>query len=290
MNKYSFLLALVMLITLTDISISSAQSKVQNGSQSTRAAQTTIIAEPITLETPSGTLYGTLEWPQSRSPVPVVLIIAGSGPTDRDGNSIILKGPNNSLKLLAEGLAARGIASVRYDKRGVGETGRAMQLASEKAKTMQETGKAQIGLGVEITSNKDTKVTLYVLPANPTPENLFGIIRVPGDQVVRSQAGEIISCFKFVPRIEDNALRIEVFALVGNRERAIVSYLAKRGETVRVSEASQFGVEPFEMKIVDARTIPAPQSVPAFRFSPPTLSPNVPNYRPNVPNYKPNRN
>src|SRR5216684_391793 len=133
MNKYSFLLALVMLITLTDMSASSAQSTVQNGS---RAEETTFTAEPITVETPTGTLYGTLEWPQSRSPAPVVLIVDGSGPTDRDGNSPMLKGPNNSLKLLAEGLAAHGIASVRYDKRGIGETGKAMLLAAEKAKTM----------------------------------------------------------------------------------------------------------------------------------------------------------
>jgi pimeloyl-ACP methyl ester carboxylesterase len=48
----------------------------------------------------------------------------------------MLKGPNNSLKLLAEGLAAHGIASVRYDKRGIGETGKAMLLAAEKARTV----------------------------------------------------------------------------------------------------------------------------------------------------------
>jgi len=49
------------------------------------------------------------------------------------------KGPNNSLKLLAEGLAARGIASLRYDKRGIGETGKSMQLAAKKAKiTLRE--------------------------------------------------------------------------------------------------------------------------------------------------------
>jgi predicted acyl esterase len=123
MNKYSLLLALVMLITLTSRSTSSAQSTVRSGS---RAAETTFIAEPITLETPTGTLYGTLERPDSTAPVPVVLIIAGSGPTDRDGNSLMRKGPNNSLKLLAEGLAAHGIASVRYDKRGIGETGKAI--------------------------------------------------------------------------------------------------------------------------------------------------------------------
>ena len=44
---------------------------------------------------------------------PVVLIIAGSGPTDMDGNSAIGNLRNNSLKFLAEGLAANGIASLR---------------------------------------------------------------------------------------------------------------------------------------------------------------------------------
>jgi len=49
---------------------------------------------------------------------PIALIISGSGPTDRDGNSLMTK--NNSLKQLAEALAEKGISSLRYDKRGVG--------------------------------------------------------------------------------------------------------------------------------------------------------------------------
>lgn len=130
MKIHPLIIAILMLITLTDISISSAQPNIQN-----RSADGPFTAEPITLETPTATLYGTLVRPPLRSAMPVVLIIAGSGPTDRDGNSPLLKGPNNSLKLLAEGLAAHGIASVRYDKRGIGETGKAMQLAAEKAKT-----------------------------------------------------------------------------------------------------------------------------------------------------------
>jgi hypothetical protein len=150
--------------------------------------------------------------------------------------------------------------------------------------------KAQNGLGVEITSSEGAKVTLYVLASDPKPENLFGVINVPSGQVASTQAGETISGFKFVPRIENNALRIEVSALVGNRARAIASYLANKSETIRVSEVSQFGIEPFEMKIVGARTIPAPQSIPTFNFSVPNFNPNVPNYLPNVPNYKPNQN
>lgn len=74
--------------------------------------------EPIVLKTDSGVLYGTLETPKDTGAVPVALIISGSGPTDRDGNNTIV-GNNNSLKLLAEGLAINGIASLRYDKRGI---------------------------------------------------------------------------------------------------------------------------------------------------------------------------
>jgi pimeloyl-ACP methyl ester carboxylesterase len=133
MKRHSITIAI--LITLAGVSVSPAQPGIQNRSGYAGAAEK-FTAEPITLETPTGMLYGTLELPQSRKSTPVVLIIAGSGPTDRDGNSPLLKGPNNSVKLLAEGLAAQGIASVRYDKRGIGETGRAMQLAAEKTKTV----------------------------------------------------------------------------------------------------------------------------------------------------------
>jgi uncharacterized protein len=53
------------------------------------------------------------------SPVPLVIIVPGSGPTDRNGNTPLIPGRNDSLKLLAEGLASHGIASLRYDKRGI---------------------------------------------------------------------------------------------------------------------------------------------------------------------------
>ena len=74
----------------------------------------------ISLTTQTGVLQGTLELPEVAQPVPVVLLIAGSGPTDRDGN----QGPmrNNALKLVALGLKEQGIASVRYDKRGIAES------------------------------------------------------------------------------------------------------------------------------------------------------------------------
>lgn len=70
------------------------------------------------LETPGAQLSGTLLLPDSAYAGPVVLIIAGSGPTDRNGNNPSAK--NNSLLLLADSLRLAGIASLRYDKRGIG--------------------------------------------------------------------------------------------------------------------------------------------------------------------------
>lgn len=73
-------------------------------------------ALPVEAPGPSGALRGTMLRPAAIAAQ--VLIIPGSGPTDRDGNSPsgIVAAP---YRLLAEALAARGIASVRIDKRGM---------------------------------------------------------------------------------------------------------------------------------------------------------------------------
>jgi alpha-beta hydrolase superfamily lysophospholipase len=78
---------------------------------------------PVSLDVGGGTVYGTELTPDGvKGKVPVVLLHSGSGPTDRDGNNPMLPGPNDSLRMVAEALAQRGIASVRYDKRGIGSS------------------------------------------------------------------------------------------------------------------------------------------------------------------------
>ncbi|MEG0259663.1 MAG: alpha/beta fold hydrolase [Lysinibacillus sp.] len=69
----------------------------------------------------NGVLKTYLQLPEDEGPHPLMIIIAGSGPTDRDGNTVGASGKNNSYKLLAEELAQEGIATLRYDKRGIGE-------------------------------------------------------------------------------------------------------------------------------------------------------------------------
>jgi uncharacterized protein len=58
--------------------------------------------------------------PFGPGPFPAVVMVAGSGPTDRDWNSPLLPGTNGSARLIAEALARVGIASLRYDKRASG--------------------------------------------------------------------------------------------------------------------------------------------------------------------------
>ena len=77
--------------------------------------------QAVSIQIDSGVLHGTLPLPSGDAKVPDVLIIAGSGPTDHDGNQSNMK--NNSLRLLAAELSNRGIASLRFDKRGVARSG-----------------------------------------------------------------------------------------------------------------------------------------------------------------------
>ena len=89
------------------------------------------VEKNIILTTPTGEIHGMLLMPDNEEPCPLVIIIAGSGPTDMNGNTIGSELQNNSLKMLAEGLAAKGIASLRYDKRGIGKSQAAIMSEEE---------------------------------------------------------------------------------------------------------------------------------------------------------------
>jgi alpha-beta hydrolase superfamily lysophospholipase len=67
-------------------------------------------------------LAGTLLLPiwSELEKVPGVVLVAGSGPTDRDGNNALVPERIDLLKQIAELLAEAGIATLRYDKRGIG--------------------------------------------------------------------------------------------------------------------------------------------------------------------------
>lgn len=77
----------------------------------------------ISFQSGDVTLYGSLRIASSPgAPAPAALILAGSGPTDRNGDSALLEGDIGTLRFIADLLEAQGISSLRYDKLGSGVT------------------------------------------------------------------------------------------------------------------------------------------------------------------------
>lgn len=79
------------------------------------------VVEDVTFENGDVTLAGTLTLPPTEGPHPVVVLVSGSGPQDRDeslGGGIAIR----PFRLLADALTRAGVAVLRYDDRGVGES------------------------------------------------------------------------------------------------------------------------------------------------------------------------
>jgi len=87
-----------------------------------------LVGELMQLKTDTGMLHGTLDLPAKPGPWPVVLIHAGSGPTNRDGNGPFIG--TDCLKKIGRALAAEGFAVLRIDKRGIGVS--ALALGKEE--------------------------------------------------------------------------------------------------------------------------------------------------------------
>ncbi len=103
------------------------------------------------LPTGRGSLPGSLLLPDGVRPVPVVLLLSGSA-SDRDGDNYSVPGRSDALADLALALRDRGIASLRYDRRGTGE---AYRLAS---------GEGEVSLDDHV---EDARAAIAFLGADP---------------------------------------------------------------------------------------------------------------------------
>jgi uncharacterized protein len=82
------------------------------------------VDQNVTFQSGGMTIYATYRHPaNSATKVPGALLIAGSGPTDRNGNSNLEAGTIDTLKTLADWFSEDGVATLRYDKLGSGKTG-----------------------------------------------------------------------------------------------------------------------------------------------------------------------
>ncbi len=154
----------------------------------------------VTIQVSGGArIAGTLTLPPGPGPFPAVLLINGSGPTDRDETLV----GHKPFLVIADALTRRGVAVLRYDKRGVGaSTGRspdlttADYLADAKAalawlRLRPEVDPRRVGLlghseGAEIApmiAAEDPKVAFMVMLAAPA---------VPGDQLLLAQSRALL--------------------------------------------------------------------------------------------------
>ncbi len=133
---------------------------------------------------PQGELKGT--WLSAGDSTPVVLIVPGSGPTDRDGNNPLgVKAA--TYRLLAEGLAERGISSVRVDKRGMfGSAGampdaNAVTIADYAADVHSWIGAIREKAGVScVWVLGHSEGALVALQAGQMPDGICGLLLVSG--------------------------------------------------------------------------------------------------------------
>lgn len=96
---------------------------VKINAQTTAPADVPLTESAVSLKTLWGSISGTLTVPNNiQGKMPVVIIIAANGRTDRDGNNAERGINANTYQLLSYALAKNGIASLRYDKRMVGKS------------------------------------------------------------------------------------------------------------------------------------------------------------------------
>ena len=155
-------------------------------------------AAPVTTEAHlhAGALSGVILRPDTSSAA--VLIIPGSGPTDHDGNNPLgVKGA--PYKLLAEGLAQRGVTTIRVDKRGMFGSSRA--VADANAVTINDYA-GDVHAWVKVIREKTSVPCVWVaghsegglvaLASSRSPDDLCGLILLaapgrPVGQVLREQ-------------------------------------------------------------------------------------------------------
>jgi alpha-beta hydrolase superfamily lysophospholipase len=201
----------------------------------------------VTWQLDSTTVYGTLVRPSGSGPFPAVVMVAGSGPTDRDWNSPLLPGSNGSARLLAEALARAGIASLRYDKRVSGSHARenvplmigkvSMQShVDELAGAVRIIASQAYVRGDRIFALANSEGTLHALNYQlHNPEiPLAGLVLIgpPGQAVGVVGRAQLAACAASVPNGE---------ALLALYDAAIARFLA--GEPIAPDPALPEGVQ-----------------------------------------------
>lgn len=175
-------------------------SPYQEQATAAAIADPLISESPVLLKTLTGTLSGTVAVPSNVSgKIPVVLIIAGYGAIDRNGNNAQAKLNANTYKQVAESLAKNGIASLRYDKRMVGQS-----IGAQKEENLRFDDYTDDAIGFINLLKADSRFSkviilghsegslVGILASGATEEKVAALISVagagePGEKVLKEQ-------------------------------------------------------------------------------------------------------
>ncbi|KAE8763659.1 alpha/beta hydrolase [Georgenia thermotolerans] len=185
-----------------------------------------------TLTFPSGdlTLAGTVAVPEGAGPWPAALLVSGSGPIDRDGNHKRLR--LDIQRQLAAALADAGAATLRYDKRGAGQSGGSFLATGfwdnvDDAAAALAALRSQAGVDADrvlVVGHSEGALVATALAGRGTP--LAGLVLLspaarPGEETLRWQAHALEPSLPAVLRGVFRLMRTDFVAQVSKNHRKI---------------------------------------------------------------------
>jgi len=193
----------------------------------------------ITFPSAGLNLAGTFTTPDGSGPFAAALLLAGSGPLDRDGNHRRI--PLNVSRDLARVLADSGWASLRYDKRGVGAsegeylpTGFYDELADASAARDWLLARDDVSGVVVIGHSAGAVQAVELAGAEPAIDGavLLATSAKTGEETLRWQAGQIGD--KLVPGPVRALMRLFRTDVLKQQDGAIAKLKATTGDTARI--------------------------------------------------------
>lgn len=209
-------------------------------------------------------VYGTITEPKDEmARYPAVVLLAGSGPTDRNWCSPLLPGTNGTARMLAEELARRGYATLRYDKLGSGShvrenlpkfAGRVgmqafVQELAGAVETLVSQGNIDASRLFALTNSEGAiHAVNYQLQAEKYPFMGFVLTGAPGRAIGEVARTQYLSQSKSFPNGE---------MLMRHYDEAIGEFLA--GRPIVIDPSLPKGMEPF------FRSLESPTNLPFSR-------------------------
>ena len=197
-----------------------------------------MIETSVSIAIDGGTLAGTLTTPDGEGPFPAALLIAGSGPLDRDGNHKRL--PLGLSRDLAEILDGAGWVTLRFDKRGVGEstgdylsTGFYDELADATSAREWLNSHPNITAVVPVGHSAGALYAAEMSARGDAPSGavLFGYTTSTGEETLVWQAGEI---GESVPRWVKGLLRVFGTSIEKQQSKALAKLKNTSEDVVRI--------------------------------------------------------